>query len=100
MVGPGRVLVQIVGGVSGGVACLHALHGQAVAAVRFAVALFIVGKCVFASNQFLVSPANFRFRLGRGQLVAGVVGVGAPDRQGQRRLLNGKDSELSMRPFQ
>ena len=67
MVGPGRVLVQIVGGVSG---------GMAVAAVRFAVALMIVGDGVLASNQFMVGPAYFRFRLGHGQLVAVVVGVG------------------------
>ena len=53
-------------------------------AVRFAVALFIVGKGVFASNQFLVGPANFRFRLGRGQLVAGVVGVGVAQLRGIR----------------
>ena len=67
MVGPGRVLVQIVGGVSGGVA---------VAAVRFAVALMIVGEDVFASNQFMVGPAYLRLRLSLGQLVAVVIGVG------------------------
>ena len=62
MVGSGRVLVQIIRGVSGGVT---------VAAVRFAVALLIVGEGVLASNQFLVSPAYLRLCLGRGQLVAG-----------------------------
>ena len=53
MVGPGRVLVQIIWGVSGGVA---------VSAVRFAVALMIVGEGVLASNQFMVGPVYFRFR--------------------------------------
>ena len=48
-------LPQIVRGVIGGVT---------VAAVRQAIALFIVGKAVFASNQFMVGPAYFRLRLG------------------------------------
>ena len=47
-----------------------------VTAVGFAVALIIVGEGVFASNQFMVGPAYFRLRFGRGQLVAVVIGVG------------------------
>ena len=66
MVGPGRVLVQIVGRVRGGVT---------VTAVGQAIALIIVGKGVLASNQFLVGPAYFRLRLGSGQLVAVVEGL-------------------------
>ena len=78
MVGPGRVLVQIVGRERGGVT---------VAAVGQAIALIIVGKTVFASNQFLVGPAYFRLRLGRGQLVAVVVGVGVAQLRGIRSII-------------
>ena len=63
-------------------ACLHALHVQAVMVVRFAVALIIVCEGVLASNQFLVGPADFRLRFGRGQLVAGIVGVGVAQLRG------------------
>ena len=62
MVGPGRVLVQVIGRVGGGVT---------VTAVRQAIALMIVGESVLASNQFLVGPAYLRLRLGAGQLVGG-----------------------------